>query len=105
MLSVHTLIDDFAFLKRLRCKIIKMSNEKTFANEIADLCLDYFERVIPGKGKPQPGVEWTVLSAIVQENDEKSVRQVVAMGTGTKCLGENEVSPGKSFIKISVYPP
>lgn len=71
-----------------------MSNEKNFANEIADLCLDYFERVIPGKGKPQSGVEWTVLSAIVQENDEESVRQVVAMGTGTKCLGDNEVSPG-----------
>ena len=81
---------------------MKMSNEKTFAKEIADLCHDYFERVIPGKGKPQPGVEWTVLSAIVQENDEESVRQVVAMGTGTKCLGDNEVSPGTDVQLISV---
>ena len=79
-----------------------MSNEKNFANEIAELCHDYFERVIPGKGKPQPGVEWTVLSAIVQENDEKSIRQVVAMGSGTKCLGDNEVSPGADLLTSSL---
>ena len=78
-----------------------MSKEKTFANEIADLCHDYYERVIPGKGKPQPGVEWTVLSAIVQEDYEESVRKVVAMGTGTKCLGDNEVSPGTDVEPIS----
>ena len=90
-----------------------MANEKVFADVIADLCHKYFEDVIPAKGKPQLGKEWTVLSAIVKENslnlvageDDNvllnSVFEVVALGTGTKCLGQSEESADGDLVHDS----
>ena len=51
-------------------------------SEIAELCLRFFAKSIPAKGKPKPGAEWTVYSAIVQENGTELT--VVAAGTGSK---------------------
>ena len=89
-----------------------MANEKVFADVIADLCHKYFEDVIPSKGKPQLGKEWTVLSAIVKENSLNSlacdddnvlnsVFEVVALGTGTKCLGQSEESADGDLVHDS----
>ena len=100
-----------------------MANEKVFADKIADLCHKYFENVIPAKGKPQLGKEWTVLSAIVKDNSLNSVAgdgdnvlnsvtgdkgnvlnsvfEVVALGTGTKCLGQSEESADGDLVHDS----
>ena len=52
-------------------------------SEIAELCLRFFAKSIPAKGKPKPGgAEWTVYSAIVQEKGSELT--VVAAGTGSK---------------------
>ena len=56
-------------------------------SEIAELCLRFFAKSIPAKGKPKPGAEWTVYSAIVQENG--SDLTVVAAGTGSKVRYES----------------
>ena len=56
-------------------------------SEIAELCLRFFAKSIPAKGKPKPGAEWTVYSAIVQENGTELT--VVAAGTGSKVSYES----------------
>ena len=76
-----------------------MEADKTFGDTIAEICHNYFEKVISPKGKPQLDKEWTVLSAIVQE--DTSVFQVVALGTGTKCLGDNETSADGDLVHDS----
>ena len=76
-----------------------MANEKTFGDKIAELCHNYFEKTISSKGKPHLGKEWTVLSAIVQEDD--SDFRVVAIGTGTKCLGDTETSADGDLVHDS----
>lgn len=60
-----------------------------FANQIAKECLEHYSS-LPKKGKPIAGQEWTLLSAIVLSLDGKLT--VVAMATGTKCLGCNGMS-------------
>lgn len=54
---------------------------------IADLCLKHFDS-LPKSGKPQKN-EWTVLSCIVKEQENEF--HVVALGTGTKCVGKNKL--------------
>ena len=51
-------------------------------SKIGELCLSFFCKSMPAKGKPKPGAEWTVYSAIVQEAG--SDMAVVAAGTGSK---------------------
>ena len=76
-----------------------MEADKTFGDTITELCHNYFEKVISPKGKPQLDKEWTVISAIVQE--DTSVFQVVALGTGTKCLGDIETSADGDLLHDS----
>ena len=89
-----------------------MENEKLFADKIANFCHEYFKNVIPAKGKPQLGKEWTVLSAVVKEDSLKpvdcdndnllnSVVEVVSLGTGTKCLGQSEESADGDLVHDS----
>lgn len=63
------------------------------ANRIAEICLTKFD-VLPKTGKPNKDFEWTILSAIVQvkQNSNEQNVEVVALGTGTKCLGSNQLS-------------
>ena len=54
---------------------------------------DFFETKLPKKGKPcLEKKEWTVLSAFVVKRANCSSLEVVALGTGTKCLGQREIS-------------
>lgn len=62
--------------------------DSNFANEISTLCLKFFEK-LPKTGKPNDK-EWTVLSAIVKSRNSKN--DVVALGTGTKCIGASQMS-------------
>lgn len=63
------------------------------ANRISEICLAKFDQ-LPKTGKPKEGFEWTIFAAIVkveQYAGEQKV-EVVALGTGTKCLGGHELS-------------
>uniref|UniRef100_A0A182JUQ4 tRNA-specific adenosine deaminase 1 n=1 Tax=Anopheles christyi TaxID=43041 RepID=A0A182JUQ4_9DIPT len=68
----------------------------TLANRIARACLAQF-KTLPKTGKPNESFEWTILSAIVlvktTPNTPSNEVRVVALGTGTKCLAGNELSP------------
>ncbi|XP_074034987.1 adenosine deaminase, tRNA-specific 1 [Leptinotarsa decemlineata] len=65
-----------------------MENSKDFYEKIAELCLDKF-KALPKSGKPNLA-EWTVLSCIVMEL--KGDLSVVALGTGSKCIGKTKMS-------------
>lgn len=67
---------------------------ETFSDEVARLCYAHFNK-LPKKGKPQSNKEWTLLSAILIGFDGNISRlKVVAMSTGTRCLGESQLSQG-----------
>ena len=57
------------------------------------LVIDFFHKKIPKKGKPcELKKEWTVLSAFVLQDHKAKKFEVIALGTGTKCLGQSEIS-------------
>nr|XP_025039551.1 tRNA-specific adenosine deaminase 1 isoform X1 [Pelodiscus sinensis] len=69
------------------------------ADEVAGLCYTHYSSKLPKQGKPDPNREWTLLAAVVKvesapdreacPNTEnlQVTKEVVAMGTGTKCIG------------------
>ncbi|KAM6937872.1 tRNA-specific adenosine deaminase 1 [Xenentodon cancila] len=82
------------------------------ADEIAKLCYERFSR-LPRRGKPETGREWTLLAAVVRVSrranshsvnvcssftDEK---EIVSMGTGTKCIGKAAMSPNGDVLNDS----
>lgn len=68
-----------------------MGNPVVDADRIATISLSKF-RNLPKTGKPNPGAEWTVLSCILQHQSSNDRLDVVAMGTGTKCLSGDALS-------------
>ncbi|XP_053674874.1 tRNA-specific adenosine deaminase 1 [Anopheles nili] len=81
----------------------------TLANRISEVCLAKYES-LPKTGKPDETFEWTILSAIVLDRskaqkeksyDSSSELQVVALGTGTKCLGGSELSSRGDLVNDS----
>lgn len=63
------------------------------------MCFDHYKK-LGKKGKPQCGKEWTYLAAFVQSDDNGKLK-VVAMATGTKCIGINKMSPQGDIINDS----
>lgn len=65
------------------------------ADEIARLCYDHFNK-LSKRGKPEEGREWTLLAAVLQltyNPEHKRVhKQIVSLGTGTKCIGKSVMS-------------
>ncbi|NXL83679.1 ADAT1 deaminase, partial [Alectura lathami] len=73
------------------------------ADEIAELCYEHYRTRLPKQGKPDPNREWTSLAAVVKVESatEREVsaspgklrvaKEVVALGTGTKCIGQNKM--------------
>ncbi|CAL8072754.1 unnamed protein product [Orchesella dallaii] len=79
-------------------RLLLMTTIKMDANCIARSAIEQFNK-LPKKGKPNPTTEWTSLATILQEeissddkNNSVSKTKIVALGTGTKCLGKNELS-------------
>ncbi|XP_048829616.1 tRNA-specific adenosine deaminase 1 [Brienomyrus brachyistius] len=78
------------------------------ADEIARLCYDRFSE-LPKRGKPEPNREWTLLAAVVRvsalqtdDPDRKTtVKEVVSLATGTKCIGQSSMSPRGDILNDS----
>uniref|UniRef100_A0A3Q1FK35 Uncharacterized protein n=1 Tax=Acanthochromis polyacanthus TaxID=80966 RepID=A0A3Q1FK35_9TELE len=69
-------------------------------DEVSRLCYERFQQ-LPRRGKPEPGREWTLLAAVLQSIKMRRInfpsfvveKEVVSMGTGTKCIGQRAMSP------------
>ncbi|XP_026167277.1 tRNA-specific adenosine deaminase 1 [Mastacembelus armatus] len=74
------------------------------AEEIAKLCYERFKQ-LPRRGKPEPGREWTLLAAVVKTrqcaNSDTAEKEVVSLGTGTKCIGRACMSPRGDVLNDS----
>ncbi|XP_035252528.1 tRNA-specific adenosine deaminase 1 isoform X2 [Anguilla anguilla] len=79
------------------------------ADEIARLCYNRFDE-LPKRGKPEPGREWTLLAAVVKVSEAPSQgqpgrkvveKEVVSLGTGTKCIGQSAMSPRGDVLNDS----
>ncbi|KAJ6652499.1 hypothetical protein lerEdw1_011469 [Lerista edwardsae] len=60
------------------------------ADEVAALCYSHYGVRLPRSGKPEPGREWTLLAAVLKV-ERGGGKEIVAMGTGTKCIGHSEM--------------
>lgn len=69
-----------------------------FANRVNNVCVKFFNS-LPKTGKPILNQEWTVLTCFVQRIDDDL--QVVSLGTGTKCIGQNQLSPRGDILNDS----
>ncbi|KAK1874965.1 tRNA-specific adenosine deaminase 1 [Dissostichus eleginoides] len=74
------------------------------ADEIAKLCYERFQQ-LPRRGKPEPGREWTLLAAVLRitrrANSDTVEKEVVSLGTGTKCIGQTAMSPSGEILNDS----
>jgi Adenosine-deaminase (editase) domain. len=81
--------------------------EVNFADQIAELCYSKYT-TLAKQGKPNEK-EWTLLAGIVKVEDWKRgcdfsnemAMDVVALGTGSKCIGESKLSPAGDIINDS----
>uniref|UniRef100_A0A8C6U2M0 tRNA-specific adenosine deaminase 1 n=1 Tax=Neogobius melanostomus TaxID=47308 RepID=A0A8C6U2M0_9GOBI len=80
-----------------------------WTGEIASLCYERFQE-LPRTGKPEAGREWTLLAAVVQLNfcfvpppefTFSVVKEVVSLGTGSKCIGQASMSPTGEVLNDS----
>lgn len=70
-----------------------------FHNKISKLAIDYLNS-LPKTGKPNAN-EWTVLSVVIQLNQGNENYKVVALGTGSKCIGKSQLSPNGDILNDS----
>ncbi|XP_073440985.1 tRNA-specific adenosine deaminase 1 isoform X1 [Dendrobates tinctorius] len=61
------------------------------ADEIAALCYDHYRTKLPKQGQPDTSKEWTLMAAVIQVESVPGTKKVVAMGTGTKCIGQSKL--------------
>ncbi|XP_021573184.1 tRNA-specific adenosine deaminase 1 isoform X2 [Carlito syrichta] len=83
------------------------------AEEIAQLCYEHYGTRLPKQGKPEPNREWTLLAAVVKikspadqtcDTPDKLVqvtKEVVSMGTGTKCIGQSKMRKSGDVLNDS----
>ncbi|KAK7469601.1 hypothetical protein BaRGS_00036391 [Batillaria attramentaria] len=82
-----------------------MQLQNNFGDKVARVCCDQYAQ-LPKKGKPQTGKEWTLLAAVVLHNTNNQAclsaeMKVVAMGTGSKCLGQSKMSTTGEVVNDS----
>ncbi|XP_038070034.1 tRNA-specific adenosine deaminase 1-like [Patiria miniata] len=75
--------------------------DQDLASKVSSLCVRHYTEVLPKKGKPQASKEWTLLAAVVQVNEKTDDLKVVAMATGTKCIGQSKMSKEGDIINDS----
>ncbi|XP_072492626.1 tRNA-specific adenosine deaminase 1 isoform X2 [Notamacropus eugenii] len=83
------------------------------ADEIAHLCYTHYSTRLPKQGKPEPDREWTLLAAVVKVNSATEcshdssdrsfpvTKEVVSMGTGTKCIGLSKMRKSGDILNDS----
>ncbi|XP_048371980.1 tRNA-specific adenosine deaminase 1 isoform X2 [Sphaerodactylus townsendi] len=78
------------------------------ADEIAAACYGHYQARLPRRGKPDAAAgQWTLLAAVVKvcpgegRAPQTAVKEVVAMGTGTKCIGQSEMRKTGDVINDS----
>ncbi|XP_034378965.1 tRNA-specific adenosine deaminase 1 [Arvicanthis niloticus] len=83
------------------------------ADEIAQLCYAHYNVRLPKQGKPEPNREWTLLAAVVKiqsaanhaydtpDKDMQVTKEVVSMGTGTKCIGQSKMRDSGDILNDS----
>ncbi|CAI9583795.1 unnamed protein product, partial [Staurois parvus] len=74
------------------------------ADEIAALCYRHYRTGLPKQGQPDPSREWTLLAAVVQVDGAQGAactKKVVALGTGTKCIGQSRLSKTGDILQDS----
>lgn len=69
-----------------------MPYTETFADKIVQVCVAKYN-TLKKTGKPKTLGEWTLLSCFVQEKHGCEPK-VVALGTGSKCLGAQQLTEG-----------
>lgn len=83
------------------------------ADEIACLCYEHYRTSLPKQGKPEPNREWTLLAAVVKiqpiadqicdcpDKPVQVTKEVVSMGTGTKCIGRSKMRKSGDILNDS----
>ncbi|XP_035969576.1 tRNA-specific adenosine deaminase 1 isoform X1 [Halichoerus grypus] len=83
------------------------------ADEIAQLCYEHYRTRLPKQGKPEPNREWTLLAAVVKikpaadqacsgtNKPAQVTKEVVSMGTGTKCIGQSKMRKSGDILNDS----
>nr|XP_030719157.1 tRNA-specific adenosine deaminase 1 isoform X1 [Globicephala melas]XP_030719158.1 tRNA-specific adenosine deaminase 1 isoform X1 [Globicephala melas]XP_030719159.1 tRNA-specific adenosine deaminase 1 isoform X1 [Globicephala melas]XP_030719160.1 tRNA-specific adenosine deaminase 1 isoform X1 [Globicephala melas] len=83
------------------------------ADEIARLCYEHYGSMLPKQGKPEPNREWTLLAAVVKiqptadqacdrpDRPVQVTKEVVSMGTGTKCIGQSKMRTSGDILNDS----
>lgn len=87
---------------------VKSSMDMHFANEIAELCYSKYMN-LPKTGKPKEEREWTHVAGIVvvdgwqkySDHSNNVPKDVVALGTGSKCIGKSKMSPSGDVLNDS----
>lgn len=78
----------------------------SFAQQITRLCHEHYKTRLSKNGKPQKHCEWTLLAAVVQsvhseEDNRLCNMKVVAMGSGSKCIGRSHMCSRGGVINDS----
>ncbi|XP_015370760.1 PREDICTED: tRNA-specific adenosine deaminase 1 isoform X2 [Diuraphis noxia] len=73
---------------------------ENFADLVARLCLEKFDQ-LPNKGKPMSGKQWTLLSGVVQAENDSRPPKVVSLATGTKCIGASKLCSKGTVVNDS----
>lgn len=68
-------------------------------DQVAETCIELYKQ-LPRTGKPVEK-EWTVLSCVVKIVNEANNIDVVALGTGSKCIGASKLSPAGDILNDS----
>ncbi|KAM9301788.1 tRNA-specific adenosine deaminase 1 [Gastrophryne carolinensis] len=93
----------FRFEDDQNANVALSENESWTADEIAASCYDHY-RKLPKQGQPDTSKEWTLLAAVVQVESTEGKdckKTVVAMGTGTKCIGQSKLSKAGDVLQDS----
>ncbi|XP_031313903.1 tRNA-specific adenosine deaminase 1 isoform X1 [Camelus dromedarius] len=83
------------------------------ADEIARLCYKHYGSRLPKQGKPEANREWTLLASVVKiqpaagqacdfpDGGVQVTKEVVSMGTGTKCIGQSKMRKSGDILNDS----